>query len=104
MYNSSLSEWTAAKMGPRRDIIGDLAKAIRAEGILFGTSSHRAEHDFFFGIGRNIPSDINDPEYAAFYGPAHNWLENKGDTPMSDDFTYVSPEWTDDWLARASEI
>lgn len=104
MYNSSLSDWTAAKMGPRRDIIGDLAKAIRDEGILFGTSSHRAEHDFFFGIGRNIPSDINDPEYAAFYGPAHNWLENKGDTPISDDFTYVSPEWTDDWLARASEI
>jgi len=104
MYDSSLSDWTAAKMGPQRDIIGDLAKAVRAEGLHFGASSHRVEHNFFLGVGRNIPSDINDPQYAAFYGPAHTWLENKRGTPVSNDFTYVSPAWADDWLARASEI
>ena len=104
MYDSSLSDWTAAKMGPQRDIIGDLAKAVRAEGLHFGVSSHRVEHNFFLGVGRTIPSDINDPQYAAFYGPAHTWLENKRGTPVSNDFTYVSPAWADDWLARASEI
>jgi alpha-L-fucosidase len=104
MYDSSLSDWTAAKMGPQRDIIGDLAKAVRAEGLHFGASSHRVEHNFFLGVGRTIPSDINDPQYAAFYGPAHTWLENKRGTPVSNDFTYVSPAWADDWLARASEI
>src|SRR4029077_8014975 len=26
MYDSGLSDWTAAKMGPHRDVIGDLAK------------------------------------------------------------------------------
>ena len=36
MYDSGLSDWTAAKMGPHRDIIGDLAKAVRAEGLHFG--------------------------------------------------------------------
>jgi len=104
MYDSGLSDWTAAKMGPHRDVIGDLAKAVRAEGLHFGTSSHRVEHNFFLGVGRTFNSDINDPQYAAFYGPAHNWLENKNRTPLSNDFTYVSQAWADDWLARSSEI
>ena len=104
MYDSGLSDWTAAKMGPHRDVIGDLAKAVRAEGLHFGVSSHRVEHNFYLGVGRAIASDINDPEYAAFYGPAHNWLENKNHSPLSNDFTYVSSAWTDDWLARSSEI
>jgi alpha-L-fucosidase len=104
MYDSGLSDWTAAKMGPQRDIVGDLAKAVRAEGLHFGASSHRVEHNFFLGVGRSIPSDINDPKYAAFYGPAHNWLEAARGTPVSNDFTYVSSAWADDWLARASEI
>ena len=66
MYDSGLSDWTAAKMGPHRDVIGDLAKAARAQGLRFGVSSHRAEHDFFRGVGRKIPSDVNDPQYASF--------------------------------------
>lgn len=104
MYDSGLSDWTAAKMGPHRDIIGDLAKAVRAEGLHFGASSHRAEHNFFLGVGRSIPSDVNDPKYAAFYGPAHNFLDKQPGAPLDDDFTYVSSAWADDWLARSSEI
>ncbi len=104
MYDSGLSDWTAAKMGPHRDVIGDLAKAVRAEGLHFGASSHRVEHNFFLGVGRTFSSDINDPKYAAFYGPAHNWLENKRGTPLANDFTYVSSAWADDWLARSAEI
>ncbi len=91
-------------MGPHRDLVGDLAKAVRAEGLHLGASSHRVEHNFFLGVGREFRSDINDPKYAAFYGPAHTWLENKRHTPLGNDFTYVSPEWTHDWLARSAEI
>jgi alpha-L-fucosidase len=47
---------------------------------------------------------VNDPQYAAFYGPAHNWLSNKWGTPLDGDFTYVSSAWANDWLARASEL
>ena len=104
MYDSGLSDWTAVKMGPHRDLVGDLAKAVRAEGLHLGASSHRVEHNFFLGVGREFPSDINDPKYAAFYGPAHTWLDNKMRTPLGNDFTYVSPEWTHDWLARSAEI
>src|SRR6201993_4047144 len=46
MYDSALSDWTAVKMGPHRDVIGQLAKAVRADGLHFGVSSHRVEHNF----------------------------------------------------------
>jgi alpha-L-fucosidase len=104
MYDSGLSDWTAAKMGPKRDVIGELAKAVRAAGLHFGASSHRVEHNFFLGVGRQIPSDVNDPANAALYGPAHNWLEARHGTPVMNDFTFVSQAWTDDWLARSAEI
>jgi len=104
MYDSGLSDWTAVKMGPKRDVVGDLAKAVRAEGLHFGLSSHRAEHNFFFDGGRKIRSDVNDPKYASLYGPAHAWLEAKENTPLNNDWTYVSPAWTADWLARATEL
>jgi len=104
MYDSGLSDWTVAKMGPNRDTTGELAKAVRAAGLHFGVSSHRVEHNFFLGVGREIASDINDPQYAAFYGPAHTWLMNPWGMPLDDDFTYVSSAWADDWLARSAEL
>ena len=103
MYDSGLSDWTVAKMGPHRDTTGELAKAVRAEGLHFGVSSHRVEHNFFLGVGREISSDINDPQYAAFYGPAHTWVAPWG-APLGNDFTYASPAWADDWLARSAEL
>jgi alpha-L-fucosidase len=104
MYDSGLSDWTVLKMGPHRDTTGELAKAVRAVGLHFGVSSHRVEHNFFLGPGRTIPSDVNDPQYAMLYGPAHNWLINQPGTPLNNDFTYVSSEWANDWLARSAEL
>jgi alpha-L-fucosidase len=102
MYDSGLSDWTAAKMGPRRDVYGELAKALRERGLHLGASSHRIEHDFFLDGGRKLASDVNDPAYAAFYGPAHSWLEGK--KTLLEDWTYLSNEYLDDWLARDAEI
>jgi alpha-L-fucosidase len=104
MYDSRLSDWTAAKMGPRRDLIGDLATAVRAEGLHFGVSFHRAEHDWFFETGRKISSDVNDPAYAALYGPAQVRLPGKTDDDLQGEFTPVSQAWLDDWTARAGEL
>ncbi len=103
MYDSDLSDWTAKKMGPRRDVAGELAVAVRAEGMHLGASSHRIEHDWFLEGGRRQNSDVNDPKYAAFYGPAHPRLNANGDT-LSEDWTYVSTEYIKDWVARNAEI
>jgi alpha-L-fucosidase len=104
MYDSRLSDWTAVKTGPKRDLIGAFAKAARAEGLHFGLSSHRAEHDWFFDEGRKIASDVNDPRYLELYGPAQLRLMGKDDADLFGDFTAVSQAWVDDWLARTAEL
>ena len=102
MYDSGISDWTTVKMGPHRDMYGELAKALRERGLRLGASSHRIEHNFFLEGGRKIDSDVNDPRYLAFYGPAHTWLDGK--KTLLQDWTYLSSEYLDDWLARDAEI
>lgn len=104
LYDSQLSDWTAKKMGPRRDLLGELSTAIRAQGLHFGLSSHRAEHDWFFDGGRQFDSDVNDPRYAGLYGPAQVRLPGKDDADVANDWTPVSQAWLDDWLARTTEL
>jgi alpha-L-fucosidase len=106
LYDSQLSDWTAVKMGPKRDLLGDLSKAIRAQGLHFGLSSHRAEHNWFFDGGRAFDSDVNDPRYAGLYGPAQVRLleDGKDDGDVAHDWTPVSQAWLDDWLARTTEL
>ena len=107
MYDSGLSSWTAAKMGPRRDLVGELATAVRVHGMHLGASSHRIEHDWFLNGGRKQPSDVNDAKYAQFYGPAQIQLQDAvrpDGNDLSTDWTYVSPEFGLDWVARNAEI
>jgi alpha-L-fucosidase len=92
MYDCSFSDWTAAKIGPCRDIIAALAKAVRQQGLAFGVSSHRAEHWWFFNGGRQFPSDVLDPRYESLYGPAQP-QETQPDTAF-----------LTDWLARTCEL
>ena len=58
MYDSARTDWTAVKRGPRRDVIGQLAEAVRAQWLVFGTSSHRAEHWWFLNGGMGFESDV----------------------------------------------
>jgi alpha-L-fucosidase len=93
MYNTSLSKWNAYNMGPKRDIIGELATAARKGGLIFGLSSHRIEHWFFMGEGMKFNSDVKDHAYYDFYGPARN-----------EDDTVMSAEHMNDWLLRCCEL
>jgi alpha-L-fucosidase len=108
MYDTALSDWNAAKMGPKRDIVAEIAAAARGKGLVFGVSNHRAEHWWFMDGGRKFPSDVQDPRYDAFYGPA---------VEASPKVSFSSPEWIskdwrprpnakfmEDWLARCSEL
>jgi len=98
MYDSDYTEWNAAKKGPKRDVIGELAKAIRAEGLTFGLSSHRVENWWFYGEGRKIESDVTDERYRGLYGPARDRKESEdGKTPPDEAFLT-------DWLLRCCEL
>lgn len=101
MYKSEVSHWNAYEMGPHKDIVGELSESARRHGIINGASSHRVEHWFFMGHGREFESDITDDEkYGDFYYPAmpepnHHDLFSKP-TPTK--------EYLEDWLVRCCEI
>ena len=53
-WDSDLTDWCATKMGPKRDLIGDLADAVRAEGLNYGISYHRERHPSRFTAGFKV--------------------------------------------------
>ncbi len=98
MYDYTFTEWSAAKMGPRQDIIGKLAAEVRKQGIVFGASSHRVEHWWFFDQGMKFDSDVRDPKNAGLYGPSRDQAaaESLAEPP--------DKGFLDDWLVRTCEI
>ena len=95
MWNSDLTPWCAGKMGPERDLTGELAQAVKKRNLIFGVSSHRMEHDAFAYPNAGVPNDEFDPKYAGFYGP-----------PIQGEFnnSSASPAFQADWLARVQEL
>lgn len=102
MYACSFTRWNADRMGPHRDIIEELSRAVRKQDMVFGVSSHRAEHWFFMNGGRDFPSDVQDPRFADFYGPAVS-IETK-DWNSTDWMPRPDARFLDDWLARTCEL
>lgn len=101
MYESDLSEWNAVNMGPKRDIVGVLKEEAEKAGLIFCTSTHRAEHWFFMGHGKEFDSDIKDPmKKGDFYWPA--MPEPDPEDLFSE--PYPNEEFLNDWLARTVEI
>ena len=96
MYDCGFSKWTAAKMGPKRDLVGELVEAIRGQGMRLGLSNHRIEHWYFMDEGRKFDSDIRSGKWEDFYGPAQ-----PKDSPMDPPH---GPKWLDEWLVRCCEM
>lgn len=101
MYDSAVSKWNAAAMGPHRDILGELKAACAAAGLRFCTSSHRAEHWFFMSHGKEFDSDIKEPLVRGdFYWPAMP----EPDPQDLQGRPYPSEEFLQDWLVRTCEL
>lgn len=101
MYDSALSKWNAVQMGPKKDLLGEWKQAIEAEGLEFTASTHRAEHWFFMGHGKEFESDVCDPMVKGdFYWPA------MPEQDPNDLFSQPIPteEFLNDWLARVAEL
>lgn len=102
MYESELSHWNAKEMGPKRDVVGELKAAAEKQGLVFTTSSHRAEHYWFMGCGREFESDINGEfKRGDFYWPSVATQPDQGNVFSE---PYSSKEFLDDWLLRCCEL
>lgn len=101
MYRSDFSHFNAFEMGPKKDILGELKSAFEKRGIVTGASSHRIEHWFFMGHGKEFDSDIKEPlacgdlYWPSMPEPNHQDLYS---TPTP------SKEYLEDWLIRTCEI
>ncbi len=110
MYASDFTTWDAADMGPKRDTTGEIAKAARAHGMHFGLSSHRAEHWWWYYMGRTFDSDVKDPKYDGLYGPAAPMglpadpPETWPDGGQLQTWMPPSKAFLNDWMARTSEL
>lgn len=101
MYKSQISKYNAYDMGPHRDLLGELKTAAESQGLMFCTSSHRAEHWFFMGHGKEFDSDIKEPlKRGDFYWPAMPEPDNQ-DLQSE---PYPTEEFLTDWLLRTCEI
>ncbi len=101
MYKSEISHWNAFEMGPGRDVLGELTAEMNKQGLVNGASTHRIEHWFFMGHGKEFESDITDKEKEGdFYWPAMpegNHQDLFSEPVPTEDFL-------EDWMIRTCEL
>ena len=108
MYETEFNRWKAPAMGICRDYLGELKSACEKENLVLCASTHRAEHYFFMNQGRLIQSDVNDPQFEDFYGPAvaRDDLLGEKMSPTTENPVTPGPsdEWMKDWMVRTCEL
>jgi len=97
MWNSDLTDWCATKIGPKRDLVGDLAKAVRAKGMKFAPSYHRERHTGFYAMEQFAPESPPRPDVA------EEIRRNPAATSLYGPFSY-SDEFIADYVARWKEL
>ncbi|MFC1763785.1 alpha-L-fucosidase, partial [Planctomycetota bacterium] len=101
MWDSALTEWNAAKMGPKRDIVGEMEKAVRQEGLKFITTLH---HQWLYAWYPTLDAntDASLPAYRDLYGPPlpRSAFEMAEDKPS----VLADAAFNQRWLSRATEV
>lgn len=77
LWDSAVTPFNSVKMGPRRDLIGDLGKSVRQRGMKYGVSNHGIENFQFINPPRELADDLKakqadlyDPKWVDFYNVA----------------------------------
>jgi alpha-L-fucosidase len=90
LWDSAIDPFNAAKMGPKRDLIGEMAVAARKAGLKFGVCNHSIEHYTFIRPTPGLKTDLDDPRYADFYWTDHS------DARLQ--------RFLEDWVAKSLEL
>ncbi len=77
MWDSKVTPFNSVQMGPKRDVIGELAAAVRKQGMKLGVANHGIENFQFINPPRELAekmkaeqADLYDPKWADFYNYA----------------------------------
>jgi alpha-L-fucosidase len=91
MWDTEWSEWNAANMGPKRDVVGELEAAIKKRGMKYVTAFHHAANWFFFPVA-DKRYDTGNPDNAGLYGQYHLPGEKR------------NQEFLDEWYGKIIEV
>ncbi len=103
MWDSKVAEWNAAKMGPEVDVVGEMQRAVKKQGMKFFASYHRHWlYAWYPTYDKSV--DAGDPKYAGLYGPyAPEGTFSMAQTTLNADV--MAPDsFGKDWLARLHEL
>jgi len=90
LWDSAINPFNTARMGPKRDLIAEMAAATRKAGLKFGVSNHSIEHYTFVRPTPGLKTDLDDPRFADFYWIDHN------DARLQ--------RFLEDWVAKSMEL
>lgn len=117
MWDSKVTPWNAAAMGPMRDIVGELEKAIRARDMKFVTTFHHEKCGIweqapgrvaghYAAVKKYFPEILQDPKLANFYGdvPREQYLKLWLDK-LVEVIDRYHPDliWHDSWMNEIPE-
>ena len=126
MWDSYVTPWNVADMGPKRDITGELAKAVRSRGMKFVTTFHHARNlqrysgkpdeknpdnrilwESHYPCFEGMPPTSTDPKLRLLYGnlPEAEWLERMWFGKLKEVIDKYEPDliWFDSWLDQIPE-
>lgn len=96
MWDSKLTEWDAKDKGPRRDVVGEMANALRKRGLKFIATYHRHWMYAWFPTW-DLQTDAAKPALSGLYGPkvpeGTFVMANKPTDPLPDEA--FNREWYD---------
>ena len=85
MWDSKYTPFNAKKMGPKRDIVGELSRSIRQHNMKFFLSLHHENNYYYVKVKPEWAA--NNPKYAKMYG-----------------CLMPRAEWYDMWLNKSKEV
>ena len=131
MWDSEVTPWNAMDKGPKRDIAGELAKEIRANGMKLITTFHHAKNlqrykgkeaeeiennkdnigrafrNSHYPLFEGMPPSMDDSELNYLYGniPEEQWLEEVWFGKLKEVIDKYQPDiiWFDSWLDQIPE-
>ena len=100
MWDSEVNPWNAADMGPKRDVTGELAEAIRARGMKLITSFHHARN-----LQRNAANKEVWNGWSSHYPYNPEWATGSDDEKLRWLYGNVpAEEWYPYWLGQLEEV
>ena len=101
MWDSQLTKWDAQDMGPRKDIVGEMEKAVRKTDMKFITTFHHSWLWSWYPTWDD-ETDASNPDYEDLYGPKLEKNEFIGPENVP---TYMASEkFADRWISRLKEV